>query len=71
VSLAERLNPDGWGGEEIESRLQQAGEALERLSHVFARRRRRARRRPSGNAPAAATLAPAADSPPPAEDDEP
>ena len=71
ASLAERMNPDGWGTEEIESRLQQAGEALERLSHVFARRRRRARRRPSGDAPATATPAPAADSPPPTEDDEP
>ncbi len=61
VSLAERMNPEGWAPEESESRLQQAGEALERLSHVFARRRRRARRRP-GEAPAAAT--------PPAADEE-
>ena len=66
VSLAERMNPEGWAAEETESRLQQAGEALERLSHVFARRRRRARRRP-GEAPAAgAGEAPAADAPPPA-----
>lgn len=61
VSLAERMNPEGWAPEESESRLQQAGEALERLSHVFARRRRRARRRP-GEAPEAAT--------PPAADEE-
>ena len=60
LSLAERMNPEGWGAEETESRLQQAGEALERLSHVFARRRRRARRRPAGDAPAPGT-------PPPAE----
>jgi hypothetical protein len=53
VSLAERMNPDGWAVEDAESRLQQAGEALERLSHVFARRRRRARRRPGGEPPAA------------------
>ena len=56
------MNPDGWPAEEIEARLQQAGEALERLSHVFARRRRRARRRPAGEGPAAAT--------PPAEEEE-
>jgi len=53
ASLAARMNPDGWAAEEAESRLQQAGEALERLSHVFARRRRRARRRPGGEPPAA------------------
>jgi hypothetical protein len=47
LSLAERMNPVGWAPEELEAKLQQAGEALERLSHVFARRRRRARRKPS------------------------
>jgi hypothetical protein len=52
LSLAERMNPDGWPDEETEGRLQQAGEALERLSHVFARRRRRARKRPSADAAA-------------------
>ena len=46
LSLAERMNPAGWAPEELETKLQQAGEALERLSHVFARRRRRARRKP-------------------------
>jgi hypothetical protein len=46
LSLAERMNPAGWAPEEMETKLQQAGEALERLSHVFARRRRRARRKP-------------------------
>jgi hypothetical protein len=54
VSLAERMNPEGWGSDEIEGKLQQAGEALERLSHVFARRRRRARRKPQGEAPSGA-----------------
>jgi hypothetical protein len=49
LSLAERMNPDGWTPEEVEPKLQQAGEALERLSHVFARRRRRARRKPGGS----------------------
>jgi len=51
LSLAERMNPDGWAPDEVETRLQQAGEALERLSHVFARRRRRARRKPQGEPP--------------------
>ena len=58
LSLADRMNPDGWPAEEIEARLQQAGEALERLSHVFARRRRRARRRPAGEGPAADAVPP-------------
>jgi hypothetical protein len=51
LSLADRMNPEGWGPDEVEARLQQAGEALERLSHVFARRRRRARRKPPGEGP--------------------
>jgi hypothetical protein len=57
LSLAERMNPESWPPEDTESRLQQAGEALERLSHVFARRRRRARRKPTGDdsAPPAST----------------
>ena len=58
LSLAERMNPDGWTSDEIEAKLQQAGEALERLSHVFARRRRRARRKPNGDGPANAPAAP-------------
>ncbi len=54
LSLAERMNTAGWAPEDTETKLQQAGEALERLSHVFARRRRRARRRPDdGSVPAA------------------
>jgi hypothetical protein len=55
LSLTERMNPDGWIPEEVESKLLQAGEALERLSHVFARRRRRARRKPGGGAAEVAT----------------
>jgi hypothetical protein len=44
-SLAERLNPTAWSdADQITTGLQQAGEALERLSRVFARRRRRSRR---------------------------
>ena len=47
-ALAERLNPAAWtDADQITAGLQQAGEALERLSHVFARRRRRGRRRPT------------------------
>jgi hypothetical protein len=45
-ALAERLNPATWtDADQITAGLQQAGEALERFSHVFARRRRRGRRR--------------------------
>ena len=47
-ALAERLNPSVWtDADQITTGLQQAGEALERLSHVFARRRRRGRKRPT------------------------
>jgi hypothetical protein len=45
LALAERMNPAAWtDADQIAAGLQQAGEALERLSRVFARRRRRARR---------------------------
>lgn len=47
TALADRLNPANWtDADEITAGLQQASEALERLSHVFAKRRRRGRRRP-------------------------
>jgi hypothetical protein len=50
LALAERLNPGGWtDADQITTGLQQAAEALERLSHVFARRRRRARKRPAAS----------------------
>lgn len=62
LSLADRMNPEGWRSEEIEIRLQQANEALERLSHVFARRRRRARRRPADGSAPSPPAAEAADS---------
>ncbi len=46
-ALADRLNPANWtDADEITAGLQQAAEALERLSHVFAKRRRRGRRKP-------------------------
>ena len=52
-ALTERLNPANWtDADQIAVGLQQASEALERLSRVFSRRRRRARRRPGdGRAP--------------------
>jgi hypothetical protein len=44
-ALAERLNPSAWtDADQIAAGLQQASEALERLSRVFARRRRARRR---------------------------
>jgi hypothetical protein len=49
LALAERLNPTAWtDADQVAAGLQQAGEALERLSRVFARRRRRSRR-PKGS----------------------
>ena len=61
-ALAERLNPATWtDADQITTGLQQAAQALERLSHVFARRRRRARKRPADAAPPESTT-PASDS---------
>ena len=52
LALAERLNPATWtDADQITTGLQQAAEALERLSKVFAKRRRRTRRRPSDSTP--------------------
>lgn len=46
-ALTDRLNPANWtDADQITAGLQQAAEALERLSRVFAKRRRRGRRRP-------------------------
>ena len=51
-ALCERLNPAAWtDADQITAGLQQAGEALQRLSHVFAKRRRRSKKR-SGAKPA-------------------
>jgi hypothetical protein len=53
MALAERLNPATWtDADQIAVGLQQASEALERLSRVFSRRRRRARRRSNDSRPA-------------------
>jgi hypothetical protein len=44
-ALAERLNPAMWtDADQMTAGLQQASEALERLSRVFSKRRRRARK---------------------------
>ena len=48
-ALAERLNPAAWtDADQITNGLQQAAEALERLSHVFSKRRRRPRKSRGG-----------------------
>ena len=45
VALVERLNPEVWVGEEaIAAGLEDAAEALQRLSALFAKRRKRSRR---------------------------
>jgi hypothetical protein len=47
LALAERLNPATWAGADADqtaTAMQQAAEALERLSRVFAKRRRRLRK---------------------------
>jgi hypothetical protein len=64
LALAERLNPTTWtDADQITSGLQQAVEALERLSHVFARRRRRARKRPAAGSTSEDTEAPSSQDP--------
>ena len=51
LALAERLNPAMWtDADQITTGLQQAAEALERLSHIFAKRRRRPRKKSKGPA---------------------
>ena len=53
IALTERLNPASWtDADQIAAGLQQASEALERLSRVFSRRRRRTRRRSNDSRPA-------------------
>jgi len=55
-ALADRLNPANWtDADEITAGLQQAAEALERLSLVFAKRRRRGRRKPKEPRPVDST----------------
>jgi len=62
-ALADRLNPANWtDADEITAGLQQAAEALERLSHVFAKRRRRGRRRPKDARPSPGVESPPSES---------
>jgi hypothetical protein len=62
-ALADRLNPANWtDADEITAGLQQAAEALERLSHVFAKRRRRGRRRPKESRPSPGVESPPSES---------
>jgi hypothetical protein len=63
LALAERLNPATWtDADQITAGLQEASQALERLSHVFAKRRRRARKRPAGARPPESPATPAPES---------
>jgi hypothetical protein len=68
--LAERLNPAAWtDADQITAGLQQAAEALERLSRVLTRRRRRNRRRATASeATPAASGGDAAPTEPPSSD---
>jgi hypothetical protein len=48
LALVDRMEPSGWtDADQIAKGLEEATQAFERLSHVFARRRRRTRRRPA------------------------
>jgi hypothetical protein len=68
LALAERMNPAAWtDADQITAGLQQATEALERLSRVFARRRRRPRRAKGPDASRPRGGAPAPDTPPTTE----
>ena len=77
LALAERLNTATWtDADQITAGLQQAGEALERLSRVFSKRRRRARKPQKAGtegataaAPAGATASDPAPPPPPPSPD--
>jgi hypothetical protein len=63
LALAERVNPAAWtDADQIAAGLQDASDALERLSRVFSRRRRRARRRSSDGRETPPTDAPPAES---------
>jgi hypothetical protein len=66
LALVERINPSSWvDADQIAAGLQQAGEALERLSRVLSKRRRRARktRKPDEGGPTAPAV-PSPDAPP-------
>lgn len=68
LMLADRLNTSNWtDADQITSGLQQAGEALERLSRVFAKRRRRSRKGRKPEQLGAPETSPAESEPPSAE----
>jgi hypothetical protein len=68
LALAERMNPAAWtDADQIAAGLVQAGEALERLSRVFARRRRRSKRPQGSDKGGPREAAPAPDKPPTSE----
>jgi hypothetical protein len=72
LAVCERLNATAWfesrglDAQEIAASLQQAAEALERLSHVFSKRRRRPRRKPGEAALPASSAAEESESAEPA-----
>jgi hypothetical protein len=62
LTLAERLNSAAWtDADQTTAGLQQAAEALERLSHVFAKRRRRSKKRGGSTVERMAPVAPHTD----------
>jgi hypothetical protein len=74
LALAERLNPASWtDADQITAGLQEASDALQRLSHVFAKRRRRSKKRgakaasPAPGGPASQPAVDAADAADPAD----
>lgn len=69
LALTERLNPSAWtDADQITTGLQQASEALERLSRVFAKRRRRSKKRVADRSPDLAVPSSASDSDTPPHD---
>ena len=59
-ALADRLNPATWtDADQITAGLQNAADALQRLSHVFAKRRRRSKKRSGPATAATASVSPA------------
>jgi hypothetical protein len=73
LAVCERLNATAWfeaGGldqEQLAANLRHAGEALERLSHVFSKRRRRPRRKTGETVPGSIDESPGSESDEPSE----
>jgi hypothetical protein len=71
LALTDRLNPAAWiDADEVTVGLQHAAEALERLSHVFAKRRRRTRKKKPGQPTAGTDEAPTRTDPAPDRTDQ-